>query len=83
MSQNPVMTVRLEPDDLERLDRIARERGTTRSQLIQCAVRDVIAADRKRRREELDALRDSLRPAIEAQDEFRARASLSETWRRI
>ena len=77
------MTVRLEPEDLERLDRIARERGITRSQLVQGTVRDVIAADEAARRQALEGLRDSLRPAIQAQDEFRRKASLSGARRRI
>ena len=71
MSESAIVTVRMPAPELRRLDALAAERGLTRSQLVLQAVQAWLDADAGQRERALEAMRERLRPALEAQDAFR------------
>ena len=70
MPQSSVLTVRLRDDDLKRLDALAKERRQTRSQLVQETLQALLDNDEDRKKRELKAMRERLRPALEEQEAF-------------
>ena len=70
MPSNSILTVRLPDDDLKRLDAMAKKRRQTRSQLVQETLQALLDNDEDQKKRELEALRERLRPALEAQDRF-------------
>lgn len=77
MPNNSILTVRLPDDDLKRLDTMARKRRQTRSQLVQETLQTLLDNDEDQKKQELEALRERLRPAIEAQEELLDRVSFA------
>lgn len=81
MPDTSILTVRLPAEEIERLDALAAQRRQTRSQLVQQTLRTLLASDDEQRQRQLEALRERLRPAIEAQDAFLDRASIADEHR--
>ena len=81
MPESAVVTVRMPEPALRRLDALAAERGLTRSQLVLQAVQAWLDADAGCRERALEALRERLRPALEAQDAFLDRVSVADEHR--
>ena len=83
MPQSSILTVRLPDDDLKRLDTLAKKRRQTRSQLVQETLQTLIDSDEELRKRELEALRERLRPAVEAQEDLLERVSVADEHRRF
>ncbi len=81
MVDRSILTVRLLAEEIERLDALAAQRHQTRSQLVQQTLRTLLASDDEQRQWRLEALRERLRPAIEAQDAFLDRVSIADEHR--
>ena len=81
MPDTSILTVRLPDDEMKRLDALAAQRHQTRSQLVQQTLRTLLASDDEQRQRQLEALRERLRPAIEAQDDFLDRVSIADEHR--
>ena len=81
MAETTVVTVRMPEPELRRLDALAAERRLTRSQLVLRAERAWLDADAERRQRALEATRERLRPALEAQDAFLDRVSVADEHR--
>lgn len=83
MPSNSILTVRLPDDDLKRLDMLARQRQQTRSQLVQETLQALLDSDEELRKREFEALRERLRPAVEAQEHLLERVSVADEHRRF
>ncbi len=81
MPESSVLTVRLPDDDIRRLDRLAAKRRQTRSQLVQQTLRTLLQTDEEQRQRQLEGLRERLRPAIEAQNDFLDQVSIADEYR--
>jgi predicted transcriptional regulator len=81
MPANAVLTVRLPDTDLKRLDQLAKKRRQTRSQLVQETLQALLDNDEDQKKRELEAMRERLRPALEAQDAFLDRVSIASRYR--
>jgi predicted DNA-binding protein len=81
MPESAIGTVRMPAPALRRLDALAAEQGLTRSQLVLQAVQAWLDADAGRRERALEAMRERLRPALEAQDAFLDRVSVADEHR--
>lgn len=83
MPANSILTVRLPDNDLKRLDALAKQRRQTRSQLVQETLQTLLDGDEALRRREFEALREKLRPAVEAQEDLLERVSVADEHRRF
>jgi predicted transcriptional regulator len=81
MAENSVLTVRLPDDDMKRLDRLAAQRRQTRSQLVQQTLRTLLENDEEQRLRQIEGLRERLRPAIVAQNNFLDHVSIADEHR--
>ncbi len=81
MPENSVLTVRLPDNDIKRLDRLASRRRQTRSQLVQQTLQALLENDEEQRQRQIDRLRERLRPAVEAQDDFLDQVSIADEHR--
>ena len=81
MAESSVLTVRLPVNDIKRLDRLASQRRQTRSQLVQETLWALLENDEEQRQRRIDGLRERLRPAVEAQDEFLDHVSIADEHR--
>lgn len=84
LPKNQMVSVRIPAEELERLDRLASLQGSTRSQLIQEAIADLISKSEVLRNAELWQLQKRLGPVIEEQCRLLdTEASFSDEYRRF
>jgi predicted transcriptional regulator len=81
MAERSVLTVRLPDNDIKRLDRLASQRHQTRSQLVQQTLQALLENDEEQRQRQIDGLRERLRPAVEAQNDFLDHVSIADEHR--
>jgi len=81
MPESSVLTVRLPDKDIKRLDLMAAQRRQTRSQLVQQTLWALLQNDEEQRQRQIEGLRERLRSAVEAQDDFLDQVSIADEHR--
>ena len=83
MASSNILTVRMNQDELIKLDELAKLQNRSRSQLVQDAVRDLIHSSDELKQQEFRRLKARLAPAIKAQCALLEENSVADEHRRF
>jgi len=82
-TSNNILTVRMQEDELKKLDELAKLQNRPRSQLVQEAVRELIRSSEELKQQEFHQLKARLAPAVKEQCELLKKVSVSDEHRRF
>ena len=83
MAASNILTVRMQEDELIKLDELAKMKNRPRSQLVQEAVRELLHASDELKQQEFDRLKARLAPAVEEQCALLEKSSVADEHRRF
>lgn len=83
MAASNILTVRMNEDELDKLDELAKLQNRPRSQIVQDAVKELIRSNDELTRQEFLRIKARLAPAVKAQCELLNRSSVADEHRRF
>lgn len=83
MPASNILTVRMNEDELNKLDELAKLQNRPRSQLVQDAVRELIRSNDELARQEFLRIKARLAPAVKAQCALLDKCSVADEHRRF
>ena len=83
MATSNILTVRMNEDELNKLDQLAKLQNRPRSQLVQDAVKELIRSNDELTRQEFLRIKARLAPAVKAQSELLEISSVADEHRRF
>ncbi|MFK7861576.1 MAG: ribbon-helix-helix protein, CopG family [Granulosicoccus sp.] len=83
MATSNILTVRMQEDELLKLDELAKLQNRPRSQLVQDAIRELLHASEELKQQEFHRLKARLAPAIEEQCALLEKSSVADEHRRF
>ena len=83
MASSNILTIRMNQNELIKLDELAKLLNRSRSQLVQDAVRDLIHSNDELNQQEFHRLKARLAPAVKAQCGLLEKSSVADEHRRF
>ena len=83
MAASSILTVRMQEDELIKLDALAKLQNRPRAQLVQDADRELIHASDELKQQEFHRLKARLAPVVEEQSAFLEKSSVADEHRRF